>query len=92
MPEKRKTHLSWKSFLAGASLPIILGLSQCNPRPEWNAKFWAGDSQYGSIRRAQDHEIIECMDPRFDDYVCMTYDDIMKLEKEVLNRCESWRP
>ncbi len=67
-----------------------MGTSSCGERPEWTAKFWAGDFIEEGITRSQNNQTIQCRDPMFDDYVCMSYEDLNKLELEVLSRCTGW--
>lgn len=58
--------------------------------PHWEAQFWAGDPNTGSIRRNQANEFIQCTDPKMADYVCLSYQDLQKLYDEVLSKCEKW--
>jgi len=60
-------------------------------RPDWNAKFWAGDSARSSIIREQDEDEIMCSAPAFENFVCLTYEDLELLEIEVLSKCEKWK-
>lgn len=70
-----------------------MGATSCQTgnRPNWNAEFWAGHSLGGSIVRDQDEQELLCTAPEFDDFVCLTYDDLLKLETEVLSKCERWQ-
>lgn len=70
--------------------PFLLAAKCDGDRPSWTAKFWAGDSASSSIVRGQDSLAIHASDPLFDNFVCMTYEDIEKLEIEVLSKCEKW--
>ena len=71
---------------------FLMGMNSCqkNPRPDWEAKFWSGDSKTASILRAQNDGVIACSAPAFDNYVCISYEDLQKLESDVLSKCEKW--
>ena len=70
---------------------LTMGQSRCqNLRPKWTAKFYAGTPDIDGISRSQDNDIIYCKDPTFNDYVCLSYDDLKKLETEVLSKCKDW--
>ncbi len=84
--------MNWKTFLAiGILSPLLMAVEDCSQRPAWTAKFWAGDSQSGTVIRAQANESVSCRQVEFDNFVCLTYDDLRKLETEVLSRCQSWK-
>jgi hypothetical protein len=55
----------------------------------WHGKTWAGDSKKAGITRAQDSETIVCSDPKFDDYVAVTYADLREL-REIMLQCKDW--
>ena len=54
--------------------------------PSWKAKIYAGDSQTVSIRRSQDNESIPCNEPKFDNYACVSYEDLAELY-DILLQC-----
>ena len=60
-------------------------------RPNWNAKFFAADHTTLTIVREQSDELVYCEEPKFDEYVCLTYEDLMRLETDVLSKCEKWQ-
>jgi hypothetical protein len=81
-----KAHLS---LLAIAVL--TMGATNCShPIPKIDIKIWSGDSETGSIRRSQEGEMILAMDGRFNNYACMTYDDLKKVY-ETLLQCKKWK-
>lgn len=83
----------FKLPLVVVGLLLLMANQKCDPsgeRPRWKAQFWAGFSEHEKIFRAQGDEEVECKDKRFDDFVCVTYDDLEKLEAEVLSRCKKW--
>lgn len=91
MLRKLKTRQSLKHILIALSASPFLIAAKCEgQRPDWTAKFWAGDSKTQSILRAQDNESIPTESPEFDNYVCLTYEDVLKLETEVLSNCKKW--
>lgn len=78
----------------GVLVLLLMANKSCDPaseRPRWRAQFYAGFAERSSIFRAQDNSEIECRDKKFDDFVCVTYGDLEKLEEEVLSKCERWR-
>lgn len=72
--------------------PLILGNNSCqtNKQPEWEAKFWAANAELQAIVRAQDNLRIQCNDPVFSDYICISYSDLLLLQTDVLNKCKKW--
>lgn len=70
----------------------VLWVSGCKPEgmPEWNGKIWQGWPNYGAIVRKQEGEIIYCDEPRFEDYICVSVDDLAELQKNML-KCEKWK-
>lgn len=56
---------------------LVANLSGCAPKsiPTWPGKIYAGDSQLQSVDRKQDGEIIPTNSKKFDDMLCMTYED-----------------
>ena len=71
--------------------PLLVGASQCQRPPQWTAKFYAADHEFRAIRREQNGDVILCREPEFDDFVCMTYEDLEKVETEIIQRCKEWR-
>lgn len=57
--------------------------------PKIDVAIWAGDSASGSIVRNQDQRAIACREPAFDQYTCMTYDDLKKIYSTLL-KCKKW--
>lgn len=58
--------------------------------PNPNVKLWAGDSSNAGITHGQTNETIYAIEPVFDKYVCMTYDDLDHLINSYVNSCELW--
>lgn len=85
----------WKGFLTKMFALVTLALqSSCGgggERPDVELKLWAGSASKAAIERRQDKLIIECSDPYFNRYVCMDYDDLNKLEEDILERCDKWK-
>lgn len=65
-------------------LPMLLA-NKCSN--ELDVKIYAGDSKNQSINRAQDNEIIYTNDPRFDNFACLSYEDVEKIAIK-LKQCE----
>jgi hypothetical protein len=57
--------------------------------PEIQIKTWAGDYREGAIVRAQDNAKVSCRDSYFDNYVCLSYEDLKKIY-ETLLICKDW--
>jgi len=86
----KKILANWKScFALSVSLLFIEG---CGGRiPSWDGKIFAGDSEREALVRAQSNEVIECKDNRFDDYMCMSYDDLKKFYETYVLGCKEWK-
>ena len=59
--------------------------------PEIHAEYWAGDSSMVGIVREQNQEAISASDPKFDGYVCTTYEDMEIIHETYINECSVWR-
>ena len=57
----------------------------------FTGKIWSGDSRAVSIRRAQDNQAIACNDDKFNDYVCMSYQDLMLFYDTYILKCAKWK-
>jgi hypothetical protein len=67
-------------------LLLVLLFSGCaTPGPDLDIQFWAGRPEKGSITRSQ--EDIKCIDPQFNNYVCLSYPDLKKWMSYTLS-CE----
>lgn len=78
-----------KVILIALALPLM-GSNCSQPIPAIDIKIWSGDADKGSIRRAQVGDEILATDPRFNQYSCMTYDDLKKIYDTLL-QCKKWR-
>lgn len=58
---------------------LVLSLGGCatGPIPKWKGKIWAGSSGVSGIERRQEKELIHCLDPAFDRYLCISYEDFL---------------
>jgi hypothetical protein len=89
-PQQLKTFIRTAAALSGVI--AALWLSGCkNTPPKFDGKFWAADSERGSIRRAQENSEITCKDPAFDDYLCMSYADHKRWYETYVLGCERWK-
>lgn len=79
-------------FLFGLGIIFFImtlpGCASTTP-PPIDVQFWAGDSIEEGISRTQEKRFIECKASEFDEYVCLTYDDLKKIY-EALLQCEDW--
>lgn len=57
--------------------------------PKIDVSMWAGDSNRAGITRSQEHKSIGCFDEQFDEFVCLTYDDLKKIYGTLL-KCQKW--
>jgi hypothetical protein len=83
---------SFGCFFFGLTIiVIVITFSGCRstPMPAVDVKFYSGDSKNGGITRAQEHKTIECKEPEFDEYVCLTYADVKKIMAAML-QCKDW--
>lgn len=86
-------------FLLGIAICIIVSLNGCatsryssSVPPPVDVKSWSGDSSANGITRNQLDSIsmtLQCKDPLFDEYVCMTYMDLKKIHS-TLYQCKEW--
>lgn len=67
-------------------------ISSCvSVAPKWYGKIWSGYSEGAAIRRTQSQELIECKDPAFTDYICMSRADFKSFYETYVLGCEKWR-
>lgn len=83
-------------FILSLGLSIIyisLNFLGCasQPMPAVDVKVWAGDSAKAGISRAQEQLTLACIEPDFDEYACLSYQDIKKLYAAML-QCKEWGP
>lgn len=80
-----------KSFVAGMGCMVgLIAILNCaHPMPAINITTWAGDSANDAIARSQDKAVKLCKDPTFDNYICMTGDDL-KMIYDTMLKCKSW--
>ena len=57
--------------------------------PKIDVTLWAGDYERQGITRAQEEKTLACMDPQFDEFVCLTYEDLRTLYNTML-KCKEW--
>lgn len=81
---------SFGLLLVAAVFVIVLSLSGCaNHPPKVDVSFWAGDSAKDGISRAQENKTMPCADPEFDNYVCLSYEDLKEIFDAML-LCKQW--
>lgn len=80
----------WYFILGIAIIVWILTLPGCKtPMPAIDVAFWAGDSAKDGVSRAQENKTMACSDPSFDDYTCLSYEDVKKIFA-LLQECQQW--
>lgn len=73
-----------------AGIVFVLTLPGCQANmPPIDAQFWGGDSARQGISRSQENRTLECKQPEFDKYVCLTYEDLQKIYDTLLE-CKQW--
>ncbi len=89
--KQQKIRLIFVALYIGVTLTfLMLALTSCkNPIPKINTFLWAGDSDREGITRAQDHLTISCGEPAFNDYVCLTYNDLTQIYRTFF-KCKDW--
>lgn len=65
-------------LLTACAVPEIEEPAQ--PQPQIEIRTWAADFTTESIRRKQENYEIKCGEPRFSDFVCLDYSDLMALK------------
>lgn len=76
-------------FLALSVFFFLFILQGCETtsKPRFDLKFWAGDSVTKSIVRSQVPQSIACSDAQFDQFVCISQVDMLKLS-DKLSACK----
>jgi hypothetical protein len=74
----------------------LLSICSCTsgPIPKWDGKLWAGKSKYAGIlftKKDGTNVIIPANDPRFDDYVAMSYADFRSFMATYVYGCKQWK-
>lgn len=65
-------------------------LAGCSSRPPAvDVTFWSANSEVDGIQRPQEGKVISCQSAQFDNYSCISYDDVAKLFKAFL-QCKQW--
>jgi hypothetical protein len=99
--KRLKTRAALKTYLIRnqtVALLLLLGITSCTsgPIPKWDGKLWAGDSKNAGITRSQESDpaqkTIKANDPRFDDYVAMSYGDFRLFMATYVYGCKTWKP
>jgi hypothetical protein len=82
-------------FCLGLAIVILLtvsilpGCQSAPPSPD--VTFYAGDSRTSSVVRSQvPSSTISCSDPKFDDYVCVSNSDMLKITSIMGGQCKQW--
>lgn len=89
---KKEFIIAISCFTFGFLLVIgLLAFSGCQtpPMPPIDVTFWSGDSSQSGITRSQENVTIQCNNPKFDEYVCLTYSDIQRIYDTMLE-CKQW--
>lgn len=59
--------------------------------PKWRGDIYAGDHETLSIRRAQANQRVSCIDPEFNDYICMTGESFRSFVDTYVIGCVKWK-
>jgi hypothetical protein len=59
--------------------------------PSAELKWWSGSSKDQAIVRSQDLATIGCKDPKFDQYVCLSYSSLRTFVETYTLGCKEWR-
>src|ERR1700689_1859763 len=88
--QRENSTIAWFLFFFGITIIFYIFGTGCktNP-PAIDVTFWAGDSSKTGVTRAQDNQTLSCGSASFDDYACLTYEDIRKIWDALL-LCEKW--
>lgn len=69
---------------------LLIGCAAPNTHvPSVDIQLWAGNPLRASIQRAQTGQELACFDPSFNNYVCLSYEDLQKIYATFL-RCKDW--
>jgi hypothetical protein len=75
-------------YLLFLFLPFLIGCPGTE-MPKIDISLWAGDSNRDGITRAQEDRSMGCQEKYFDEFVCLTYDDL-KVIYATLLKCKKW--
>lgn len=88
----------WEKFIifcfAVGIILLTLFLSSCTTAEKVNIppiaiSTWAGDSSREAITRFQENKSIQCHEPEFDQYICLTETDLYLIYQTLL-QCKQW--
>ena len=84
--------MSWKrlSILVLSAIPLM-GASSCGTPPIITAKQWLGSSEAQGVISSQG-EVVQCAEPKFDEFACYTLEDVQKILNTYLACCQQWKP
>lgn len=73
-------------FMLGLMLiGVLLTSPGCaSPDSKLKMRYWAGDSKSDAIVRSQENKKMQCSDASFDNMTCVSYEDVKKLYKVLL--------
>lgn len=97
MANRKASLLFICGFIAGLTLGCAHALTGL---PVWNGEFFAGDASTAEIRRTQgvgpsptpspSGQVISAFDPAFNNYVCLSYQDLSCLYFSFVDNCKDW--
>ena len=90
--EKTERTLGLVYFVFTLMIILITTTGGCPHKvkiPKIEISLWAGDSEREAISRSQESKSISCKDPRIDEFVCLSYDDLKNIYSTFL-KCETW--
>jgi hypothetical protein len=90
--DEQKKLAAFGCFVLGFLIVAVILLTPgcaSNNMPPIDVSFWAGNSSVAGVTRAQEGKTLECNDPEFDNYTCLTYADLQKIYHTMLE-CKQW--
>ncbi len=79
--------MRYLSIILAFSLLIFIACP--SDMPDWHGKLYSCSSRVQGIIRSQSNHIILASEPEFDDFVCLSYEDLSELI-DILKRCKKW--
>lgn len=73
-----------------SSCAFAMGTKRRTP-PKAIVEIWAGYPDEAGIRRSQAGQVLQCANPKFKGYMCMTYEDFQEIIDTYITSCRRWK-
>jgi len=86
------TRQSWRGFFAGAiSCSLLFVVIACGNKkiPSWDGKIYSVNTEFATLERAQEGEVIEILGAD-GDYIAMTVEDFDSFVQTYIGLCQKY--